>query len=351
MVIRQILIILIIMVPLAAQAMENVFYVLHGQQPTEQALPLIQKHHQSINILISQAYHIDKKGEVTGFINPEIIAIAKDNKIKLMAMVTNSMFDKDVIHAFLASTDAQQKALQMLLNLCLQQNLYGIQFDFEMVPFEDRQALTNFYQIAADYFHKNHLVVSFAVAPVVENQKNLSAYQKKTYEMWAGAYDLAALGKSADFVTFMTYDQHLGLVAPGPAAGTPWVEAVIKNALKYIPANKVSLGIPTYSTFWYTGPTPGDANKIRMQTESIPYGKAVKILNDKKAHLQWNAHHQVNFAMYEYHWLNGFIFFENAKSFKAKLALVKKYHLRGISVFRLGIEDPKIWNVLKSQKK
>ena len=37
---------------------------------------------------------------------------------------------------------------------------------------------------------------------------------------------------------------------------------------------------------------------------------------------------------------------EDAKSFAAKLALVKKFHLRGISVFRLGIEDAGIWPVL-----
>ncbi len=41
-----------------------------------------------------------------------------------------------------------------------------------------------------------------------------------------------------------------------------------------------------------------------------------------------------------------FLFLEDQRSFSAKLKLAKFFHLRGISVFRLGTEDPRIWQKL-----
>jgi spore germination protein YaaH len=51
------------------------------------------------------------------------------------------------------------------------------------------------------------------------------------------------------------------------------------------------------------------------------------------------------------HGVNKYLFIENAKSFSAKYALAIQYQLYGISVFRIGIEDPGIWNVFLDSKR
>ncbi|MEP6832857.1 MAG: glycoside hydrolase, partial [Gemmatimonas sp.] len=38
---------------------------------------------------------------------------------------------------------------------------------------------------------------------------------------------------------------------------------------------------------------------------------------------------------------------EDARAFVAKLGLVQKYHLRGYSVWVLGLEDPKTWKAIR----
>ena len=38
---------------------------------------------------------------------------------------------------------------------------------------------------------------------------------------------------------------------------------------------------------------------------------------------------------------------EDARAFAAKLELVKKYQLRGYSVWVLGTEDPAVWSMSK----
>lgn len=43
------------------------------------------------------------------------------------------------------------------------------------------------------------------------------------------------------------------------------------------------------------------------------------------------------------------VWFEDSRSFSAKLALVDRYKLSGIAIWRLGQEDPAIWNILKER--
>lgn len=332
-------------------ALEKIFYILHnsssGHKSAEKTLASLGNHANKINILISQAYHIDKKGVVTGFINNDVIAFSQTHAIKLMAMITNSKFDKDISHHFLASAEAQKRALNSIIDLCKRNHLYGVQFDFEMIAIADKSLLTHFYQTAAEILHKNGFIVSFAVPPILSNGPFPSQYQKRMYKNFGGAYDFKALGKSADFITIMAYDQHIGRMAPGPTASIRWVEEVIKYALKSVSADKISLGIPVYSGFWYTGMSARDhAHRITVQNDPVSYDTAMQILEKNKAHLNWDAVTQVNYAIYSKNWLNQYLFFEDARSFKAKLDLVRKYHLRGISVFRIGIEDVQIWNSL-----
>lgn len=331
--------------------MEKTFYILHSKaispRNESSSLSVVKNHSESINVLISQAYHIGRNGDVEGYIDDDLLDYTKSHSIKLMAMVTNVNFDEDVSHQFLSNQRAQEKAIQSLVSLAKRHDLYGIQFDFEMIPLKDKNKLTYFYQLAAYQLHKNGFTVSFAVAPILSETSFSSYYQRKIYEVWQGAYDLNALGKVADFITLMAYNQHLGRMAPGPVASISWTEAAIKHTLQHVPAKKISLGIPTYSSFWYTGTRssrPG--SRITIQQDEISYKTAMRLLNKYHARLNWDASQKVNYALYSHNWLNEYLFVEDVKSFKAKLALAKKYHLRGISVFRIGTEDPRIWTLL-----
>lgn len=339
---------------LPSLAMEKIFYVLHHKPDATRNKPIssfttMTKQNKHINILISQAYQVQQDGSVSGFLDEEVVNFVRNNKnLKLMAMVTNANFNKDTTHTFLTNRRAQEKAINALIELCHQQHLYGVQFDFEMMPHTDREILTAFYQLAAEKLHQQRLAVSFAVAPILTDSEFASAFQQRIYENWAGAYDIGEIGKSADFITIMAYNQHVGKMTPGPNASISWVEQVIKYALKHVPARKLSLGIPAYSGVWYMGINPGSTNgKVSIQHDEISYQKALALLAKNHAKQQWNASGKFYYAFYENRWANQYVFIEDAKSFKEKVKLAKKYKLRGISVFRIGTEDPAIWRVLQ----
>ena len=332
---------------------ENLFYVLRNNTPArmtaaQNSLSSLANHFKSINILVPQSYRIDENGVVWGAIDPDILDFAIKHSIKIMPLITNTEFNKDIGHKFLSNPSAQTTAIQSILDVCIKQHYYGVQFDLEMIAIEDRDALTRFYQAAAAALHKKGFVVSFAIAPLVSAPPQASDFLKKLYVNWEGAYDLKKLGEAGDFVSLMTYNQHGGVTTPGPTASIQWIEAAINYALQFIPAQKISLGIPDYSNYWFTGTDTGEASgKTAVQAVGINYEKAMYLIHKYKANLQWDDQAKINFSIYEHDWLNEYIFLENKQSFAAKLALVNKYNLRGISVFDLGTEDPQIWDAMK----
>jgi spore germination protein YaaH len=332
-------------------AAENIFYVLRYKSPDRMSSPndtlaSLKKNYKKINILIPQAYSITESGTVEKGIEPEILQFAEQQAMKIMPLVTNAKFSSDVAHQFLSNSVAQSNALKTLIDICKKNHFYGIQFDFEMVNIKDRDALTHFYELAANELHKNNLQISFAVAPVVTD-KPTTLFLKKIYANWEGAYDLKALGNVADFVSIMAYNQHGGPTTPGSTADLPWVDQTIKYALQYIPSNKISIGLPDYSSYWYTGSIKvNNDEKVSMQMQPLNYEKATMLAQKNKKKFIWDNEAGSYYTIFSNNWLNEYLFLENYKSFDAKYSLVKKYHLRGISIFDLGTEDPRIWSVL-----
>ncbi|MFO0734551.1 MAG: glycosyltransferase [Labilithrix sp.] len=64
------------------------------------------------------------------------------------------------------------------------------------------------------------------------------------------AYDLARLGKIADAVILMAYDEHEETSAPGPIASTSWFAGVVDQARALVPADRLVAGIGSYCYDW-----------------------------------------------------------------------------------------------------
>jgi spore germination protein YaaH len=143
----------------------------------------------------------------------------------------------------------------------------------------------------------------------------------------------------------MSYNQHGSGTTPGTTAGYAWMEQVIKYALQYIPANKISLGIPSYSTYWRT--RDNSEGRIVVKMNAIGFERAMTLIKDHDAELIWDKKAKISYAIFLHDWLNEYVFLEDKTAFEAKYKLMKKYDLRGISVFDLGDEDPRTWEILK----
>ena len=158
-----------------------------------------------------------------------------------------------------------------------------------------------------------------------------------SWDKWAGVFDYTRIGKAVDFVTLMAYDEPASI---GPVASLSWVKKVLSYTEKHIVKSKISLGIPTYGWLWNT-----DTNtKIR----SMSYQKVQDLL-DSKSYIKKGFDNTSQTSWITYTKGTGAdlihykLWYEDATSFKTKLALAKIEKIRGISLWIVGMEDPNIW--------
>ena len=130
---------------------------------------------------------------------------------------------------------------------------------------------------------------------------------------------------------------------PGPVAGYRWMEDCLKFALSLgIPPSKISLGIPSYSDWWF--PSYDAKDGARMRGNDISFATATNLLAKYAVQPTWDDTDKAAYAFWNNAGVNEFLWLEDARAFSAKLELVTKYKLRGYSVWVLGTEDPKVWS-------
>jgi spore germination protein len=322
-----------------AQRVETLFYTIDN----EDCFLSFKANIKSIDIVGPQCYKMDEHGIIAGSVDSRILDLAKKHAVKVMPLVINPGFDQPSFHSFLHDSLARLRAVSTMLRLCQENKFYGIQFDFENIHVKDRDLYTEFYRQAASRLRANGFAISIAVVPRSSDNAGPTEYHRWNFENWSGAFDYKSLGEIGDFVSLMTYSQHTPRTPPGPVAGLPWMEAVIQFVLQGVPASKISLGLPFYSHQWQAAYRN---NNPLAWGRTLDYKEARGIADRYAATWQWDDRDKVYYTFYSNEGLNEYLYLEDARSFTAKMALVKKYHFRGISVWRLGHEDPDVWKQL-----
>ncbi len=325
---------------------ENLFYMVDSQQSYESFV----QNADQISIVCPAAYYIDQYGVLAGLVDPRVLRVAKEKAIKVMPLFATH--DQSAVHELLNTPSSRLEAIRLMLFYARQFGYYGWQFDIENIHLPDRDAYTSFYSQAADSLHKYGFKISMAVVKSVQSapESGNPPFQKYLYENWRGGYDIPAIAKAGDFISFMTYDQHTSLTPPGPVAGLPWMKRMLDYLLSIgIPPEKISLGIPSYSDYWY--PTWTEQDGPRSTRREIGYSAAMNLLDEFGAKEEWMSDQSVAYSRWEEGGIFNWLFIEDAKSFAPKLELAKSHRLRGISVWLLGLEDPGIWNVLRKEVK
>ena len=343
-------IIILLVFKLQAQVRsENLFYM----TDTPQSFESFQKNASQISIVCPQNFKISKEGVLSGTIDHRVLEIAKANNIKVMPLIVNLAndgFNSELLHAIVSNPIARKRAVGMMLIYAQQYELDGWQFDLEGLNIEDRESFTIFFKETANALHAEKLQISAALVHAVENVGGTTAYLNFLYEDWRAGYSFKELAEAGDFISIMSYDQHTRRTTPGPVAGIDWVERIVKYLLaEGVPPEKLSLGIPDYSKHWFTDYTKEKGAFSNAQ--GLGYTALQYLLKKNDAKVLWNDKAACNYAVWNNDGVFEYVFIEDAQSLKPKLDLLKKYKLRGISVWVLGNEDPAFWNALSKETK
>jgi spore germination protein YaaH len=333
-----------------AQQPKSLFYMTREPRSVRSFLA----HADKIDILVPTWYGVDADGLVSGGPNPLVLETAREKHVPVMPIVANGDFAQEEFHKLLKNSVAKQNMIAQLIRDCKENGYVGFQFDFEDVHWTDRDALSDLVRETAEAFHKEGLQLTIATVPNAPGQPGEGGFSAWIYENWRGAYDLKALAQSADLICLMTYDQHTRWTAPGPVAGWGWTTENLEYALKSVPAQKLSLGIPLYGYHWFAG-TPIKAedksgDKPNPSADSIGAEEAMDLAKDYGGHIEWDPTDRTAWFYIYRADMREWVFFTDAHTFRERYALAKEHGLQGFCSWVLGAEDPAIWDLLPAHK-
>ena len=303
---------------------------------TESAHTAFFEHLDQIDILSPSWYGANADGSVTSYVHRDVLDAAHAHGIQVVPLVVNANVDPEVAHSILSDPARRARLAEQLARDAATYGYAGYQLDFEQVRSADRDLLTQLVRECAAVLHRAHLSLSVAVIPRLGSEQLASGTLLDYYHAWSGVYDFPALARYADFLSYMTYDEHNGVTGPGPVAGLPWMRAALDYSLKGVPPAKVMLGLPTYYRDWsdsgkVSSSSFDDAQVLAQRFGSTPVFDPV----EDEMHLSYDTpagHHE--------------LWYESGDTLRQKLPLIYEYGLKGISVWRIGFEDPRFWDLI-----
>ncbi|MBQ7351456.1 MAG: LysM peptidoglycan-binding domain-containing protein [Clostridia bacterium] len=277
-------------------------------------------------------------GTLTPLYENSLISNAYSGNVAPIMVVTNigenGGFDSDLASTILNNQSIQNTLINNIISTLNEKNYYGVDIDFEYLYPQDRDSYITFLRNLKARLVPLGKTLSVAVAPKYrDNQEGL------LYE----AHDYKAIGEIADRVIIMTYEW--GYVYGEPMAISPLseVEAVISYAVTRIPSQKILMGMPNYAYDWKVPFVQGDV------ANTITNTRALEIAIENGANIMFDNRAQAPYFNYtDSNGVPRVVWFDDAKSTMARLQLVTKYNLAGVSYWTINNFYPVNWAVLDS---
>lgn len=284
------------------------------------------------------SYQVREDGSVVPINDQELINTAWNNNVKPFMVITNigesGGFNSDLASTILYDENIKNTLIDNVIQILNEKNYAGLDIDFEYVYPSDREAYNNFLRTVADRIKPLGYILTTAVAPKISaNQQGL------LYE----AHDYPVHGEVADHVIIMTYEWGYTYGPPMAVAPINEVERVLKYAVSVIPSQKILMGMPNYGYDWTLPYRRGSrANAIsNLQAVNLAINNGATIQYDEKAQAPFFYYTGENGARHV-------VWFDDARSLTARLKLVEKYNLGGVSYWTINRLFRTNWYTLRA---
>jgi len=285
-------------------------------------------------------YPVTPQGTVTVSANTaRAVDILRRFNIRPLPSVTNWTqnvgFDPDLARTVMGDDAIRGQTIANILALVQQYGFVGINIDFENMYPEDRTLYNNFIRELAETMRANGYITTIAVAPKARDFPNAP---------WVGAFDYATLGSIVDIMFIMTYEWGWVGGPPMAIAPLPQVRQVIQYAASQMPPIKIIQGVPLYGYDWPLPDTPeSQASAVSLNNVyTIAYQYGAVIQYDQVAQSPWFRYTNEQGTEHE-------VWFEDARSVRAKYLLAREFNLRGVGYWGYVNEPfgfPQNWPIL-----
>jgi hypothetical protein len=269
----------------------------------------------------------NSKGDLMNRAYSGYVKWAHEKGYKVWALLSNDFQDAEMTSKFLKDDKAIENFTRQILAYASLYNLDGINIDFENFYQRDRDLFTRFIEIITPKLKEQGLVVSVDV-------NDIPCYDKK------------ALSMTADYIMYMSYDQHWRTSpVAGSVAQVSWQERILKRVLEEegVPREKLLLGLPYYTRLWEEKTENG---AMSLSSVALTMEEAKNTIIENDAEVVWDEESGQFYAEYEKENSRFRIWLEDENSINLKSSLVHKYNLAGVCAWSMYFVSDNIWDVL-----
>jgi len=251
----------------------------------------------------------------------------RQKKLPVLPLVqnySNQVWNTQVLEEWLKSAERREKLVDSLLKVTEDNHFAGVVIDFEEVPSHLQGVLQDFMKSLSEKFHSKNLLVAQAVP--FDNPD----------------WDYRAYAERSDYLMLMAYDEHWSVSKPGPIASQQWFEKVLSKRLAELDPHKTIICIGNYGYDW--------SNRSR-EAKELSFQEAVLSARDSEAEIKFDSATMNPFFEFEeedgsYHR----VWFLDAVTAFNQTQKALAYKPFGFALWRLGSEDPSIWEVFGVNK-
>ena len=288
--------------------------------------------------------------------------ILRANGLLILPAITDGT-KKLVLSGLLAKPSTRSQVVNTITKLVLTNNYDGIDLDLEGFAFSDGTASwaktspnwVLFIKELSTLLHANGKILSMTTPVVFDPVK------KRSGSYWV--YNWPETAPYIDRLRIMTYDYSIS--KPGPIGPLEWTEATVAYAATLMPPSKVWLGVPGYGRDWITkvtGKCPTTYAKLikagakaavfaaNKGTELASTYGATPVYSEKMGEVTFTYQKTYNEGTASCT-ATRVAWYQNSRAYLARMELVAKYKLGGLTQWTLGQEDAETMPALREYAK
>ncbi|MGC2421456.1 MAG: glycosyltransferase [Candidatus Acidiferrales bacterium] len=301
------------------------------------SLASLQLHYHDIDLLIPDALHsVSADGSLDAEPDPKLTAFLQSLQARtppvdlpVMSMINNydaktNVWGSPGMLAMLANPAARQHLAAQIEEFADAEHEPGIVVDFESLPESSMQDFQHFIHDLGAALHAKNLKLMVAL-PAAD---------------WS--YDYKYIASQSDAIILMNYDFSWPTSAPGPIAPQDWFVRDIDNILKIVPADKIVMGIGNYSYDW-----PAKTKRVPHPVAQVEtFQQAVVTAAESEAYIDFdNASYNPHYSYEDDNNQVHTVWMLDGVTAYNELRAAERAGVRGTVLWRLGMEDPSMWDI------
>jgi peptidoglycan-N-acetylglucosamine deacetylase len=246
---------------------------------------------------------------------PDTTTVESATRFALVTTSQGNRFHPDILRG-VASDPRILAATAGAIGALVEEGRYkGVVLDFEEMTARDLDVLLATTKAVADSCRAHGAAIVVIAVPAADTT----------------AYPSALLLASANYLMPMLYDQHWSGSAPGPIADPQWALRLLGGRVADVGATKVIAALPVYGYRWRTS----------AETEIVSYPDARRLAETTNTPLIRDPASGSLHAVSPQGWE---MWVSDSELLETLVQQSRRIGVRNFALWRLGLEDPAIWN-------